>query len=35
MGANGVFTAIAVAYATLAVVSWVLFRRGDWKRAKV
>lgn len=35
MGPNGVFTAIAVAYGTLAVVSWVLFRRGTWKTATV
>ncbi|MDX1494025.1 MAG: MATE family efflux transporter [Longimicrobiales bacterium] len=35
MGPNGVFTAIAVAYATLAVVSWVLFKRGRWKEATV
>lgn len=35
LGPNGVFTAIAVAYATLAVVSWVLFRRGRWKTAEV
>ena len=35
MGPTGVFTAIAVSYATLAVVSWVLFRRGTWKTAAV
>ena len=35
MGPNGVFTAIAVAYATLAVVSAVLFKRGRWKTAAV
>jgi putative MATE family efflux protein len=35
MGPNGVFTAIAVAYGTLAMVSAVLFRRGRWKEAAV
>lgn len=35
MGPNGVFTAIAVSYATLAVVSGVLFKRGGWKSAAV
>ncbi len=34
-GPNGVFIAIAVSYATLAVVSAVLFRRGRWKQAAV
>ncbi|MCA9738692.1 MAG: MATE family efflux transporter [Gemmatimonadota bacterium] len=31
LGAHGVFVAIAVAYATLAVFAAVLFRRGRWK----
>jgi putative MATE family efflux protein len=31
LGPHGVFTAIAVAYTTLAIVSAVLFRRGRWK----
>jgi putative MATE family efflux protein len=35
MGPAGVFTAIAVAFSTLAVVSGILFRRGRWKTAKV
>lgn len=35
MGPNGVFTAIAVSYATLAVVSIVIFRRGTWKEAAI
>jgi putative MATE family efflux protein len=35
LGAEGVFTAIAVAYATLAVASGVLFKRGRWRTAKV
>jgi len=35
MGPSGVFTAIAIAYCTLAVVSGVLFRRGKWKQASV
>ena len=34
-GPNGVFAAIAIAYATLAVVSAVIFRRGHWKAAPV
>ncbi len=35
LGAEGVFTAIAVAYTTLALASGVLFRRGGWKAATV
>jgi len=35
MGPNGVFVAVAIAYATLAVVSGILFRRGAWKTATV
>ncbi len=35
MGPNGVFVSIAVSYATLAVISTVLFRRGKWKEAAV
>jgi putative MATE family efflux protein len=31
LGAHGVYLAIAIAYATLAVVSILLFRRGTWK----
>lgn len=31
MGPHGVFLSIAIAYATVAVVSAVLFRRGRWK----
>jgi putative MATE family efflux protein len=34
-GANGVPTALAVAYSTLAVVSAIVFRRGRWKRMEV
>jgi putative MATE family efflux protein len=34
-GAEGVFAAIAIAYATLAVASGILFRRGAWKTATV
>lgn len=34
-GPNGVFAAIAISYATLAVVSAVVFRRGHWKAASV
>jgi MATE family, multidrug efflux pump len=35
LGPTGVFTALTVAYSTLAVVSAVLFRRGRWKARKV
>jgi putative MATE family efflux protein len=35
LGAYGVFTALAVAFSTLAVVSGVLFKRGKWKQKKV
>ena len=35
LGAHGVYLAIAIAYATLAVVSVVLFRRGTWKSRTV
>lgn len=31
LGVNGVFTAVAVAYTLLSVVSFLLFRRGRWK----
>ncbi|MEZ4415924.1 MAG: MATE family efflux transporter [Gemmatimonadota bacterium] len=34
-GAEGVFSAIAIAYATLAVAAAVLFRRGRWKAVTV
>ena len=34
-GPRGVFTAMMVAFSTLAVVSAVLFRRGRWKMASV
>jgi Na+-driven multidrug efflux pump len=35
MGPRGVFLAITLAYALLAVVSGVLFRRGTWKYRSV
>ncbi len=35
LGPNGIFIAIAVAYATLAAVSALLFRKGRWKQAVV
>jgi Na+-driven multidrug efflux pump len=35
MGPFGVFVAITIAYATLAVVSALLFRRGRWKQSVV
>lgn len=35
MGPHGVFLAIAIAYATVAVVSALLFRRGTWMRKTV
>jgi putative MATE family efflux protein len=34
-GPTGVFTAVAVAFSTMAVVSTVLFHRGDWKTRRV
>jgi putative MATE family efflux protein len=30
-GARGVFIALTVAYSSLAIVSWFVFRRGTWK----
>ena len=35
LGPQGVFIALTVAYSTLAVVSAVLFKRGDWKLKRV
>jgi putative MATE family efflux protein len=35
LGARGVFISLTVAYSTLAVVSAVLFKRGNWKYKKV
>jgi MATE family, multidrug efflux pump len=35
LGSYGVFTALAVAFSTLAVVSAILFKRGKWKMKKV
>jgi putative MATE family efflux protein len=35
MGLHGVYLAIAIAYATLAVLSVIQFRRGKWKMQKV
>jgi putative MATE family efflux protein len=35
LGPHGIFTAIAVAYVTLAVVSALIFKRGRWKRSVV
>lgn len=35
MGPRGVFLAIAIAYASVAVVSVILFRRGGWKSQRV
>jgi Na+-driven multidrug efflux pump len=35
MGPRGVFAAIAIAFATLGVVSVTIFRRGKWKEKKV
>ncbi len=34
-GARGVFTALTIAYSTLAVVTAILFRRGGWKRTSI
>lgn len=35
LGPHGIFSAIAVAYVTLAVVSALIFRRGRWKKSVV
>ncbi len=35
LGPDGVFTAIAIAFSTLAVMSGMLFKRGAWKEAAV
>ncbi len=35
LGPLGVFSALAIAFSTLAVVSSVIFRRGRWKQKKV
>jgi putative MATE family efflux protein len=35
LGPNGVFTALAVAFCTFAVVAVLLFRRGKWKLTRV
>jgi putative MATE family efflux protein len=35
LGPLGVFSALAIAFSTLAVVSGVIFRRGKWKQKKV
>jgi putative MATE family efflux protein len=34
-GPTGVFTAITIAFSTMAVVAVLLFKRGTWKRVKV
>jgi Na+-driven multidrug efflux pump len=35
LGARGVFIALLVAYSTLAVVSALIFRRGNWKKKRI
>ena len=35
LGARGVFIALTVAYSSLAVISAVLFKRGNWKQKRV
>ena len=35
MGPTGVFIAVAVAFSTMALVSAVIFRRGDWKTKRI
>ena len=35
MGPSGVFIAMTVAFSTLAIVSGVIFRRGNWKATQV
>lgn len=34
LGQNGVFVAVLLAYTVLAGVSWVMFKRGRWRRMK-
>ena len=34
-GPDGVFAAITVAYATIAVAAGVLFKKGKWKKVEV
>ena len=34
-GPDGVFTAITISLATIAVVAGLLFRRGKWKKGTV
>jgi Na+-driven multidrug efflux pump len=35
LGVRGAFLAITIAFSTLAVVSFLVFRRGKWKTTKV
>jgi hypothetical protein len=35
MGPTGVFIAMTVAFSTLAIVSSVIFKRGNWKASQV
>jgi putative MATE family efflux protein len=35
LGPRGVFAAITIAFSTMAVASWLVFRRGKWRTRKV
>jgi putative MATE family efflux protein len=35
LGPTGVFASITIAFSTLAVLAWLFFRRGNWKKSKV
>jgi Na+-driven multidrug efflux pump len=35
LGPTGVFTAVAIAFSTMAVISTVLFQKGYWKEQRV
>ncbi|MBL0939564.1 MAG: MATE family efflux transporter [Gemmatimonadaceae bacterium] len=35
IGANGIFMAVLSAYSLLALVAWLMFRRGTWKKQRV
>jgi MATE family, multidrug efflux pump len=35
LGPSGVFLAIMIAFSTLAVVSAILFKKGNWKLRKI
>jgi Na+-driven multidrug efflux pump len=35
LGVHGIFASISVAYSLLALVSWLVFRRGTWRHKAV